>query len=250
MQGDNFSVDCGDSDWKYCKWEHETFSCDRVSASDVSWCDMALGLRWSQGDICGLDVVGIMPQHSGNWTATIVGGVDIGVSKKCTKIVEVAEKSVVSIGKFRSQFVAGQAGIVECKSEGGKPPPYLEAKISVENIDRGLKPIEKESLGDKSRLFEFVPAVGDRTDTQTFIVCQAIQKLGDEVIFQESTEQQINIVYPPQPCDKTFTVTSTNESAHAEIVIEAYPLPELSSIVWFIEDKNISQSLKVNLILK
>ena len=247
-EGDNLSLECGDDDWKYCKWANSFFSCDRGISPEIAWCNKSQGLRWSQGSVCGLDVVGLRPEHAGNWTAATIGKVGLEVTKSCAKSIEMAQKSTVSIINLGSELVANKAVVVECSSEGGNPPAYLDARLEVSNKSRNLEALEEESLGDISRLFSFVPQVEDKKAGDTFVVCQAIQKVGDDEIFRELKTQQINIVYPPQRLEKKTTRSEArvNHTCLVELEIEVFPLPNLGNIIWIVKDMNISQSIQVN----
>ena len=48
-------------------------------------------------------------------------------------------------------------------------------------------------------MFEFLPEIGDRGESNVMLRCIAEQKLGDVVMFRETVDQQVNVVFPPQP---------------------------------------------------
>ena len=49
-------------------------------------------------------------------------------------------------------------------------------------------------------MFQLDPAVSDWSEDSTFLVCLAVQSYNDDILFQESAKQQLNIVFPPQVC--------------------------------------------------
>ena len=49
-------------------------------------------------------------------------------------------------------------------------------------------------------MFQLDPAVSDWSEDSTFLVCLALQSHNDDILFQKSAKQQLNIVFPPQVC--------------------------------------------------
>ena len=169
-------------------------------------------------------------------------------SENCTETVEVAEKARVSFANTKDKYVAGRAAVIECISEGGRPLPFLEARIEVFDRVTELEALEDRSVGDTSRMFTFTPHVEERTDKDTFVFCEAVQIDSDgEEVFKESVSHHVNIVYPPQPQDDIIVYAKVNESVQIELLVEAYPLPDLDTVTWVVEDQNISQSIRVGI---
>ena len=244
-EGDNLSLECGSDGWEYCKWElPDLFSCDRSSSSWASWCDHDRGLRWAQGEVCGLDVVGLLGGHGGTWVATIVRGDNMDEVEMCREEVEVAEKAVVRVGHLPSEVVAGGPVVVECLSSGGHPPPSLQARVEVDGVGRELVALEEGGVGDTSRLFSYLPMVEDRSGGVTDIVCMAVQ---GEAVYRVVARHKVEVVFAPQPEERMVIITRQEETVQAHLVIQAFPLPQSNSVIWNIRDLNISQSLQVRI---
>ena len=46
-EGDNYSVECGPADWRYCRWQLTgVFSCDRSKQASLVWCNQVVGFLY------------------------------------------------------------------------------------------------------------------------------------------------------------------------------------------------------------
>ena len=152
-EGDNYSVECSSPGWKYCSWRHEVsvarveerlswccqhYECDRTSRP-VEWCDREAGLRWSQGEGCGLELVSLTLDQAGPWTATLLQGQHLNISHRCEDRIRVAERANISLARLPTHFLVGREEEVRCESSGGNPPPVLTAALLVGSERRELQ---------------------------------------------------------------------------------------------------------------
>ena len=148
-EGDSYSLECSSPGWKYCSWRHkvsrermmgmmimivmmihlQSYECDRTSSSPVEWCNRSLGLRWSQGESCGLDLVSLRLEQAGLWEATLLQGPHLNLSHHCQHQPQVAAPARLSL-LSPSRHLAGRTELVTCLSQGGRPQPLLQAFIS------------------------------------------------------------------------------------------------------------------------
>lgn len=147
------------------------------------------------------------------------------------------ESAQVFIGRVSSEIVVGSRENLECRSQGGNPPPKLEAKIEVEGRKvRNLVQVwgeEGSRPGEKSETFVLEPRVGERSDGQTFAVCVAVQRAGGIEVFRDvEAKTQLRIVYPPQPQEEHSLSSTLGDTAVLTIQVEAFPLPEAVDVVW------------------
>ena len=161
-EGDNYSLECSSPGWKYCSWRHEvslvqvkrveevmllkyfqSSECDRTSSTAVEWCNRSLGLRWSQGEGCGLDLVSLTLQQAGRWEATLLQGPHLNISHSCHQNPRVAERANLSVlqcqGRQPCHHLAGRTELITCHSQGGHPRPVLQAFLTRDNQRRPLQ---------------------------------------------------------------------------------------------------------------
>lgn len=111
---------------------------------------------------------------------------------------------------------------------------------------RQLTPVgDLEKQGDHlEQEFKLDARVSDRTDSDTFAVCKAVQKVpgtlaGDENVFKGAqAQQQLNIFYPPQPQEKKIVGVDVDENAKITLLIEAYPSPRKEDIKWSLAESD------------
>ena len=115
------------------------FECGRDQRSQ-DWCNESLGVKWSTGTSCGLDILALTRSHRGTLNATLVGGEDFNVTKRCKYELEVATQTVVKVGKLPTQFVVNQAVNFMCQAQGGVPSPNtMQASLEFDNQERKLE---------------------------------------------------------------------------------------------------------------
>ena len=117
----------------------QSYECDRTSSSPVEWCNKSLGLRWSQGEGCGLDLVSLSLQQAGRWEGVLLQGPHLNISHRCMDQLRVAEKASVSVGRLLSHYLVGQEEVLSCESSGGNPDPLLQAFLVVDSQRKPLQ---------------------------------------------------------------------------------------------------------------
>merc|ERR1712130_975695 len=124
---------------------------------------------------------------------------------------------------------------------GGK---HVRKLIPVGDPERRGEHLEQE--------FRLDPRVSERTDSDTFAVCEAVQKVdgtlagGTDVYEGLPAREQMNIFYPPQPQDKIYVFADVEEPAAATLVVQAYPSPREEDIKWpFAESESAKYKMKV-----
>merc|ERR1712168_579021 len=121
-----------------------------------------------------------------------------------------AEVAQVNMSSVPNEVIVGKTDItISCMSKGGVPPPTLEARVEVLGKQvRKLTPTGQlqGSALDGMQEFSLDPQVSERTDTNTFVVCEAIQKVpgSDDVVKGTPVQRQLNLFYPPQPRDDIY----------------------------------------------
>ena len=174
-EGDNYSLECSSPGWKYCSWRHEvsggggdddegggggdddddwqSYSCDRTSSTAVEWCNRSLGLRWSQGEACGLDLVSLSLEQAGRWEATLLQGPHLNISHTCQQEPRVAERARLSVlqcqGGEPCRHLAGRTEVVTCLSQGGQPRPVVQAFLTRGHQRRPLQVNQTVQTSDK-----------------------------------------------------------------------------------------------------
>ena len=90
-------------------------------------------------------------------------------------------------------------------------------------------------------MFELLPEVDD---FGLWLVCEGEQYLQGELVFTNSSKQQLQVSFPPQPL-QTTTVSKTAVLEAAEegglevnLNIAAFPLPTGDQVVWDVYDEN------------
>lgn len=164
----------------------------------------------------------------------------------------VAESAKVFIGRVKSEFLAGSRDNVECRSEGGNPPPELKAWIHMNGIQtRNLELLKEDDgiqPGMQRKTFLLDPRVEERTDSQTFVVCEAIQRAGQQVVFTNvNAKSVLRIVYPPQAQEEHYVYSNLGESAMLSLQVDAFPLPSKSDVVWAATENNPNNQMTVSL---
>ena len=100
--------------------------------------------------------------------------------------------------------------------------------------------INRPGEEDQIKYFHFDPLVEDSTDN-TMIVCHAQQLSEDDILYHSVSNNSLKIVYPPQPqTDDIFVTSGLNQTVTVNIIVQAYPLPYFSDIVWNIESNGPS----------
>jgi len=140
------------------------------------------------------------------------------------------EVARVFISPLPEEVVIGTPSFVTCRSDGGNPPPKLEARIEVAGVE--------------SR--QLIP-VPERTDRDTFAVCEAVQKAGGNVVYEGViAQEQLNIFYPPQHQDIVYVGANVDEPAEVTLVVEAFPRPRRRDIKWsFAESESDKYRMEV-----
>ena len=109
----------------------------------MEWCDRSLGLRWSQGEGCGLDLVSLTLEQAGRWEATLLQGPHLNISHSCQQNPRVAERANLSVvqcqGRQPCHHLAGRTDLITCHSQGGQPSPVLQAFLTRDNQRRPLQ---------------------------------------------------------------------------------------------------------------
>jgi len=162
------------------------------------------------------------------------------------------EMAKVFIHEVKSgEFLAGKTSSLECRSEGGNPPPVLRARIRVNGKNtRNLKLTEEDDgshPNQKRRRFLLNPMVEERSDGKTFVVCEAVQRAGKQQVYTDvEAKSQINIVYPPQAHKNTKKVkANVGESVSLSMTVDAFPLPDKSDVVWSAAETNSNYRMNV-----
>jgi len=161
------------------------------------------------------------------------------------------EVARVFISPLPEEVVIGTPNFVTCRSDGGNPPPKLEARIEVAGVEsRQLIPAgEGEGRGShQERNFTLDPRVSERTDRDTFAVCEAVQKAGGNVVYEGViAQEQLNIFYPPQHQDIVYVGANVDEPAEVTLVVEAFPRPRRRDIKWsFAESESDKYRMEVS----
>ena len=110
----------------------------------MDWCNKSLGLRWSQeGEGCDLDLVSVRPEQGGRWEATLLQGPDLNISHRCEQEPLVAVRTQLSVlqcpGDQPCPHLVGRTDLVRCLSQGGQPPPAVQAFLSRDTERRPLQ---------------------------------------------------------------------------------------------------------------
>jgi len=168
-----------------------------------------------------------------------------------------AKVAQVNISPLPKEVViGGKTNSVRCTSNGGAPPPTtLEAWVEVNGLQvrQMLPKSELEKRGNHlEQEFKLDPRVSERTDSHTFAVCEAIQKVkgtlegGDDVYEGVPAKEQLNIFYPPQPQDTIYASADLDEAAKAILLVQAYPSPREEDIKWsFAESESAKYKMEV-----
>ena len=104
-----------------------------------------------------------------------------------------------------------------------------------------------EDLTGQSQTFQYIADISDRTAGRTFIECEGIQRVEDDILYRVTAKQQVNVVFPPQPADITTVVAHSNESVQIDLTIAASLSPSLTTgnnVVWNIIDGDASVKVK------
>jgi len=152
--------------------------------------------------------------------------------------------------------IGGKANTVRCTSNGGNPPPKaVQGSVEVRGKHvRNLIPVgDPERRGEHlEQEFELDPRVSERTDSDTFAVCEAVQRVsgtlagGDDAVKGDPAQEQMNIFYPPQPQSTIYAWADVDEPAEATLLIQAYPSPSEEDIKWsFAESEGAKYKMKV-----
>merc|ERR1719500_516287 len=141
-----------------------------------------------------------------------------------------------------NEVIVGETDItISCTSKGGVPPPILEARVEVDGEPvRKLASLEGSTTdGRGMQDFTLDPRVSERTDSITFVVCEAIQKVpgSDDVVKGTPIQRQLNLFYPPQTRDNIYVSANVDEAAVATLLVEAYPRPKNEDIKWSLAEK-------------
>jgi len=154
-----------------------------------------------------------------------------------------AEVAGVNISDVPNEVIIGKTNItITCTSKGGVPPPTLEARVEVRGKEvRKLIETQPQSMDAPNRrgMFRLDPRVSERSDSNTFVVCEAIQKVpgSDDVVKGTPIQRQLNLFYPPQTRDNIYVSANVDEAAVATLLVEAYPRPKKEDIKWSLAEK-------------
>merc|ERR1712212_549452 len=153
-----------------------------------------------------------------------------------------AEVAEVNMSSVPNEVIVGKTDItITCTSKGGVPPPTLEARVEVDGEPvRKLASLEGSILdGRGMQDFKLDPRVSERTDSNTFVVCEAIQKVpgSDDVVKGTPIQRQLNLFSPPQPRDNIWVSATVDETAVATLLVEAYPRPKKEDMKWSYAEK-------------
>ena len=95
--------------------------------------------------------------------------------------------------------------------------------------------------------FQYIADISDRSAGGSFIECEGIQRVEDDILYRVTAKQQINVVFPPQPADIITVVAQINESLQIDLSIAASLSPTVTtvnSLVWNIIDGDSSVKVK------
>ena len=99
----------------------------------------------------------------------------------------------------------------------------------------------------QSHTFQYTADISDRTAGGSFLECEGIQRVEDDILYRVTAKQQINVVFPPQPADIITVVAHSNQSLQIDLTIAASLGPTIStanSVVWNIIDGDTSVQVK------
>ena len=133
-------------------------------------------------------------------------------------------------------------------SEGGEQKETTAGKEDLLGLDNKYKtPLQPtdQNLTASTRYFHYRAELSDKTAGRSAIECTARQSVDDDIIYSVTSQQQINVVFPPQPVTVDDVVARVNQSVRIDLTIEAFPLTTVKNLVWNIIDGN--NSLQVNL---
>jgi len=153
-----------------------------------------------------------------------------------------AEVAEVNMSSVPNEVIVGKTDItISCTSKGGVPPPTLEARVEVNGKPvRKLTELEGSTLNGRGMQdFPLHPRVSERTDSNTFVVCEAIQKVpgSDDLVKGTPVQRQLNLFYPPQPLDNIWVSADLDEAAVATLLVEAFPRPKKEDMKWSYAEK-------------
>ena len=92
-----------------------------------------------------------------------------------------------------------------------------------------------EDLTGQSHKFHYTADISDRTAGGSFIECEGIQRVEDDILYRVSAKQQVNVVFPPQPADIITVVARSNESLQIDLNIAVSQSPTAATgnnVVW------------------
>ena len=140
----------------------QSYECDRTSSSPVEWCNKSLGLRWSQGEGCGLDLVSLSLQQAGRWEGVLLQGPHLNISHTCQHQPRVAERARLSVllceGGEPAQscpHMADRPALLTCLSEGGHPQPAVQAFLGRDQERRPLQVNSQTSHNSSHHFLHF-----------------------------------------------------------------------------------------------
>ena len=99
----------------------------------------------------------------------------------------------------------------------------------------------------QSHTFQYTADISDRTAGGSFLECEGIQRVEDDILYRVTAKQQINVVFPPQPADIITVVAHSNQSLQIDLTIAASLSPTVSTVytlVWNIIDGDSSVKVK------
>merc|ERR1712059_117968 len=147
------------------------------------------------------------------------------------------EMAKIFIGNVSGEMMADSRNTLECRSEGGNPPPELKARIEkngkkTRNLDI-LSDDDGYEPGKKRRTFLLNPRVDERSDSRTFAVCEAVQKAGKQKVYADvEAKSRLRIVYPPQGHNVKYVYANLGETAATSFNVEAFPRPSKEDVIW------------------
>jgi len=244
-EGEDVTFECTSSQWKFCEWNLTKFQCLKTRATVDPWCNQTLGIKWTPGEECGVQILNISSSMQGHWIATVIKD-EVTSADKCSFIVEVATKSLITVGRTPSKFIVGQPQVLQCTSKGGYPSPVISAYILSNNNKRYIELNEQQydssntvaTLNEVTRYFQYFPHVEDRADSGTFLVCEATQSNEGDILYTTNQKEEIKIVYLPQPRENIEVISELNSTATVSLKVDAFPIPYYSDIIWVIEGLN------------
>ena len=105
---------------------------------------------------------------------------------------------------------------------------------------------EDSSSSDPSLfIFSYTPELSDSTEFETFLICEGLQLNKDDILYHSSDKKPLKIVYPPQPLEDDIIIEAgVNDTSVINLVINVYPLPYYSQVLWNIHTEDLMEQVQ------